>query len=70
MDLLITMACIACFGLYKVYQSKGFYIEETFEVQEDGSVRTQSGDVPVGQNLMLNREQGAFMKIVKELGLA
>ncbi len=38
--------------------------EVTGEVKED--VRE---DIPIGNNIMLNREVGAFMKIVKELNL-
>lgn len=38
--------------------------EVTGEVKED-----VHEDIPIGNNIMLNREVGAFMKIVKELNL-
>lgn len=38
--------------------------EVTGEVKED-----VHEDIPIGNNIMLNKEVGAFMKIVKELNL-
>lgn len=70
MDVLLTILVVALVGSIKVFR-EGTVIEDSVKpvMQSDGSIVLPKSQRPVGDNLGLKREYGAFTMILKELNL-
>lgn len=69
MDILL-VAIIFAIGYTRVL--RGDVVEPSVNISVNeftGEVCEVRNDIPIGNNLMLNKEMGAFMQIVKELKL-
>lgn len=70
MDLIFTLIIICVIGVKRVSDtSKGVLIGTPVVQEEVQFARIDVEQVPVGDNLCLQREEGAYMRIVREMGL-
>lgn len=71
MDIILYVVAGLSIGIYKAWISGGFKVEEKISVtNEDGTTQlVPRSSIPVGNNLLLEKEPEAFTLILKELGL-
>lgn len=67
MDLIVYCAALALIGFIRV--SKTQNIPESVGIIDTGATSTISCELPIGSNLALIREPGAYNIILEELGL-
>lgn len=67
MDLIIYCVVLALIGFLRVGQTSNISNDES--IVETGATVSVDYDIPVGQNLAMLKESGAYTLILEELGL-
>lgn len=67
MDLIVYCGILFMLGVIRVNKTRE--VSDTVGITDTGGTTTVDCDLPIGQNLALLREPGAYTIILQELGL-